>query len=30
MELSGYEGKANWSQYQEINDFIDTLAGRPG
>ena len=23
---SGYEGKANWPQYKEINDFLDTLA----
>ena len=22
---SGYEGKANWSQYKEINDYLDTL-----
>ena len=23
---SGYEGKANWNQYKEINDFLGTLA----
>jgi hypothetical protein len=25
---SGYEGKENWSQYQEINDFLNTLGGK--
>jgi hypothetical protein len=23
---SGYEGKTSWSQYQQINDFLDTLS----
>ena len=27
---SGYEGKAKWPQYKQINNFIDTLAARPG
>ncbi len=24
---SGYEGKQNWSQYQEINNYLNTLGG---
>ena len=27
---TGYEGKADWTQYQQINNFIETLGRRAG